>query len=79
MIKPTSKSASEKNATAPQTAAARAAIAVQVTEVEYDTTNPAWVSFDEQMTAQLGSLEQRFHSLATPLSLAMKPGDKSRR
>ncbi len=79
MIKPTSNNAASKTATAPQTAAARAAIAVHVTEVEYDTTNPAWVSFDEQMTAQLDSLEQHFHSLATPLSLAKNPGDKSRR
>jgi hypothetical protein len=67
MTKPTPKT--EK---APQTAAARAAIAVQVTAVEYDTTNPAWVAFDAAITAQLETLESRQTGLATPLSLAKK-------
>lgn len=67
MIKPT-----PKTDKAPQTAAGRAAIAVQVTEVEYDTTNPAWVLFDATITAQLETLEQQHTGLATPLSLAKK-------
>ncbi|QDU25090.1 hypothetical protein ETAA8_01510 [Anatilimnocola aggregata] len=74
MFKPTSKT----NA-APQKAADRAAIAVQVTEVEYDTTNPAWVTFDQQMSAQLFDMEVRHAGLATPLSLAKKLADKSSR
>ena len=73
MIKPTSKT--DK---APQTASARAAIAVQVTEVEYDTTNPAWVTFDAEMTAQLEQLEKDHVGLATPLPLA-KQFENSRR
>lgn len=76
MIKPTPKT--EHSATQPQAAAARAAIAVQVTEVEYDTTNPAWVSFDAAITAQLADLENLHAGLATPLSLA-KTFEKSRR
>ncbi len=67
MIKPTANTNK-----APQAASARAAIAVQVTEVEYDTTNPAWVTFDAAITAQLESLEQQHTGLATPLSLAKK-------
>jgi hypothetical protein len=74
MIKPTQKTTSA----APQTASARAAIAVQVTEVEYDTTNPAWVIFDAEITAQLANLESHQTGLATPLSLA-KTFDKNRR
>lgn len=73
MIKPTSKT--DK---APQTASARAAIAVQVTEVEYDTTNPAWVTFDAEITAQLAELEKNHVGLATPLSQA-KTFENSRR
>ncbi|WP_425615654.1 hypothetical protein NA78x_005584 [Anatilimnocola sp. NA78] len=74
MFKPTSKPAA-----APQKAADRAAIAVQVTDVEYDTTNPAWVTFDKQMSAQLFDLEVRHSALATPLSLSKKADEKSRR
>lgn len=70
MIKPTPKT--EQTAPQAQTAAARAAIAVQVTEVEYDTTNPAWVTFDANITAQLADLEAAHGGLATPLSLAKK-------
>lgn len=73
MIKPTS-----KNEKAPVAASTRAAIAVQTTEVEYDTTNPAWVTFDAAITAQLESLEQTHLGLATPLSLA-KTFENSRR
>jgi len=73
MFKPTSKPTA-----APQKAAERAAIAVQVTEVEYDTTNPAWVVFDKQMSAQLFDLEVRHSGLATPLSLSKKT-EQSRR
>ena len=72
MIKPTSKTDKAPAEKAPQTASARAAIAVQVTAVEYDTTNPAWVTFDAEITAQLESLEQAHSGLATPLSLAKK-------
>lgn len=82
MMKPTSQNSPAPSSKAsenlapenlvPQAAAARAAIAVQVTEVEYDTTNPAWVSFDATITAQLESLEQLHVGLATPLSLAKK-------
>jgi hypothetical protein len=72
MMKPTSKTDKAPSSQAPQAASARAAIAVQVTEVEYDTTNPAWVSFDAAITAQLESLEQLHVGLATPLSLAKK-------
>ncbi|WP_254513451.1 hypothetical protein [Anatilimnocola floriformis] len=67
MTKPT-----PKTDKAPQTAAARAAIAVQVTAVEYDTTNPAWVAFDAAITAQLANLESLHTGLSTPLSLAKK-------
>jgi hypothetical protein len=70
MIKPTSKTDKAPQTTGPQSASARAAIAVQVTEVEYDTTNPAWVLFDASMTAQLADLEANHVGLATPLSLA---------
>jgi hypothetical protein len=77
MFKPTSKPTTEKPV-APQTAASRAAIAVQVTDVEYDTTNPAWVAFDDQMTSQLGALEANFRTLATPLSLNKKFADQRR-
>jgi hypothetical protein len=76
MIKPTSKTdkapADKAPEKVPQAASARAAIAVQVTAVEYDTTNPAWVTFDAEITAQLESLEQAHTGLATPLSLAKK-------
>jgi|GEM_PF-4313426 len=61
-----------KTEKAPQSAAARAAIAVQVTAVEYDMTNLAWVRFDVSMTAQLADLELLHTGLATPLSLAKK-------
>jgi hypothetical protein len=77
MIKPTAKSTTEKT-TAPQTAASRAAIAVQVTEVEYDTSNPAWVAFDAALTSQIETLEANFRSLATPLSLNKKFSDQRR-
>jgi hypothetical protein len=72
MIKPTPKTDKAPQSTGPQTASARAAIAVQVTEVEYDTTNPAWVTFDASMTAQLAALEASHVGLATPLSMAKK-------
>jgi hypothetical protein len=77
MFKPTSKPTTEKPV-APQSAAARAAIAVQVTEVEYDTSNSAWVAFDAQMTSQLAALEGSFRTLATPLSLSKTFADKRR-
>lgn len=72
MIKPTSKTDKAPQTTGPQPASARAAIAVQVTAVEYDTTNPAWVTFDAAITAQLAALETSHVGLATPLSLAKK-------
>ena len=79
MIKPTTNT--DKNAPVggtTQTASARAAIAVQVTEIEYDTTNPAWDTFDATITAQLADLESKHTGLATPLSLA-KTFEKNRR
>lgn len=74
MFKPTSKPTS-----APQKAADRAAIAVQVTEVEYDTTNPAWMVFDQAISAQLAALEERHPGLATPLSMAKTFAEQNRR
>jgi hypothetical protein len=68
MIKPSTNT----NKSAQQSAAARAAIAVHSTEVEYDTTNPAWVTFDASITAQLAEMEKRYTGLATPLSLSKK-------
>jgi hypothetical protein len=74
MFKPTSKPTS-----APQKAADRAAIAVQVTEVEYDTTNPAWVIFDQAISLQLADFEQLHPGLATPLSKAKTFADAKSR
>lgn len=80
MIKPTTNTnkAPQVPAAGTQSASARAAIAVHVTEVEYDTTNPAWVTFDATITAQLAELESQHTGLATPLSLAKK-FEKNRR
>jgi hypothetical protein len=77
MFKPTSKPTTEKSV-APQTAASRAAIAMPVVTVEYDTTNAAWVAFDAGLTSQLESLEANFRALATPLSLSKKFSDERR-
>ena len=74
MFKPTSKPTS-----APQKAADRAAIAVQVSEVEYDTTNPAWVIFDQAISLQLADFEQSHQGLTTPLSKAKTFDQTNRR